>query len=298
MPRSSVIALAVGQDGDIFQHRLPAIAESRSFHGRGLQRAAQLVHNERRQRFAFDVFGNDQQRAAHLGDLFQDGKQILHRADLLFVNQDEAVFQHALHAVRIRHEIRRQVAAIELHPFDDVQRGLDGLGFFNRDDAVLADFLHGFGNDVADRGIIVGGNGRDLRDHVALDRFRKLLDLLGRDFNRAFDAALHGHRIRAGGDVFTPSRKMAWARTVAVVVPSPATSLVLDATSFTIWAPIFSSGSFSSISFATVTPSFVISGEPNFLSRTTLRPLGPSVILTASASMLTPRKIACRESSP
>src|ERR1051326_4921590 len=60
---------------------------------------------------------------------------------------------------------------------------------------------------------------------------------------------------------------------------------------------MFSMGSFNSISFATVTPSFVISGEPNFLSRTTLRPLGPNVILTALASMLTPRKIACLESS-
>ena len=37
-----------------------------------------------------------------------------------------------------------------------------------------------------------------------------------------------------------PSRKMASASTVAVVVPSPAASLVLLATSRTIWAPMFS----------------------------------------------------------
>ena len=91
---------------------------------------------------------------------------------------------------------------------------------------------------------------------------------------------------------FTPSRKMDWARMVAVVVPSPATSLVFDATSRTIWAPMFSSGSFSSISFATVTPSLVMLGPPNFFSRTTLRPLGPRVTFTASASWLTPRRIA------
>src|SRR5882724_5203911 len=82
---------------------------------------------------------------------------------------------------------------------------------------------------------------------------------------------------------FRPSRKIAWASTVAVVVPSPAMSEVLDATSFSIWAPMFSTGSASSISFATVTPSLVMVGEPNFLSMTTLRPLGPSVSLTASA---------------
>ena len=37
-----------------------------------------------------------------------------------------------------------------------------------------------------------------------------------------------------------PSCTRAWASTVAVVVPSPATSLVLVATSFTSWAPMFS----------------------------------------------------------
>src|SRR5271157_2392953 len=88
------------------------------------------------------------------------------------------------------------------------------------------------------------------------------------------------------------------ARTVAVVVPSPATSEVLEATSRTICAPMFSSGSFSSISFATVTPSLVISGEPNFFSITTLRPLGPRVTLTASARTFTPRRIDWRDSSP
>ena len=78
------------------------------------------------------------------------------------------------------------------------------------------------------------------------------------------------------------------ASTVAVVVPSPATSEVLLATSFTICAPIFSMGSSSSISLATVTPSLVIEGAPNFFSSTTLRPLGPRVTLTALANTSTP----------
>src|SRR5579884_4078840 len=85
-----------------------------------------------------------------------------------------------------------------------------------------------------------------------------------------------------------PSWIMAWARTVAVVVPSPATSLVLVATSLTSWAPMFSKGSSSSMSRAMVTPSLVTVGAPNFLSSTTLRPLGPSVTFTASASLSTP----------
>jgi len=56
------------------------------------------------------------------------------------------------------------------------------------------------------------------------------------------------------------------ASTVAVVVPSPALSLVLEATSRTICAPMFSNLSSSSISLATVTPSLVMRG-----GRTTCR---------------------------
>ena len=78
---------------------------------------------------------------------------------------------------------------------------------------------------------------------------------------------------------------MASASTVAVVVPSPALSAVRDATSRTICAPMFSKASESSISLATETPSLVTFGAPYFLSIITLRPFGPSVILTAFASV-------------
>src|SRR5438034_9813768 len=61
---------------------------------------------------------------------------------------------------------------------------------------------------------------------------------------------------------------------------------------------MFSRPSLSSISLATVTPSLVMVGAPNFFSITTLRPLGPRVTFTASARILTPRRIACRDSSP
>jgi hypothetical protein len=50
---------------------------------------------------------------------------------------------------------------------------------------------------------------------------------------------------------FEPSRTMDWASTVAVVVPSPALSFCLLATSRSICAPMFSNLSFSSISLAT-----------------------------------------------
>ena len=69
---------------------------------------------------------------------------------------------------------------------------------------------------------------------------------------------------------FRPSSKIASASTVAVVVPSPATSLVLEATSRTRRAPMFSYGSFRSISLATETPSLVTVGAPKLFSNITL----------------------------
>ena len=93
-----------------------------------------------------------------------------------------------------------------------------------------------------------------------------------------------------------PSRMIAWASTVAVVVPSPAMSEVLEATSFSICAPMFSNLSSSSISLATVTPSLVTRGAPKLFSSTTLRPLGPSVTFTALARMSTPRSMRSRAS--
>ena len=75
---------AAGQDRDVFQHRLAAIAEARRFHGGRLQRAAQLVDDERGERLAFDVLGNDQQRPAQPRDLLEHRQQVLHRRRFSF----------------------------------------------------------------------------------------------------------------------------------------------------------------------------------------------------------------------
>ena len=97
---------------------------------------------------------------------------------------------------------------------------------------------------------------------------------------------------------FEPSLTIDCARTVAVVVPSPASSLVLEATSRTICAPIFSNLSSNSISLATVTPSLVVLGAPKDLSITTFLPFGPNVTLTALAKISTPLNIFVLASLP
>ena len=120
--------LAAREDADVFEHRLAAIAEAGSLDGAGVQRAAQLVHDQGSERFAFHFLGDDQQRLAGAGDLLEHRQQVLHVADLLLVDQDVGIFEHALHAVGIADEVGREIAAVELHAFDGLQLGAHGLG--------------------------------------------------------------------------------------------------------------------------------------------------------------------------
>src|SRR6056297_448884 len=85
---------------------------------------------------------------------------------------------------------------------------------------------------------------------------------------------------------------------MAVVVPSPATSLVCIDTSRTTCAPMFSKRSLNSISDAILTPSRLMSGVPTGRSTIALSPFGPSVGSTAAASRATPRASALRAGFP
>ena len=68
--------LAAGQDGDVAQHRLAAIAVARCLDRRDLEDAPQLVDDQGRQGLALDVLGDDQQRLVGLGDLLEQRDQL------------------------------------------------------------------------------------------------------------------------------------------------------------------------------------------------------------------------------
>jgi len=192
--------LAASKSGDVFEHGLAAVAKARGFDGGALQRAAELVYHEGGEGFAFDVLSDDQEGLAHLGGLLEQREQVLHRADFLFVDEDADVFEDAFHTLGVGDEVGGEVAAVKLHAFDYFEGGLHRLGFLDGDDAILADLLHGFGDDTADLLVIVGGNGANLGDHVALDVLVELLDFRNGDFDGLFDAALQSGRAGAGGD--------------------------------------------------------------------------------------------------
>src|SRR6266566_4078253 len=190
---------------DVGQHLLAAVAEARRLHGTHLQRAAQLVDHQGRQRLTLHVLRDDEQRPTGLCHLLEDGEQVLHGRDLLVVDQDVGVLEDRLHLLGIGDEIGRQVAAIELHPLDRLERGLEALRLLDRDHAILADLLHRLGDQVADLLVVVRGDGADLSDLLpASGGHRDLLQLLDHHLHRPVDPALQRHGVRAGRDRLQP----------------------------------------------------------------------------------------------
>ena len=79
--------LAAGENRNVFQHRLAPIAEAGRFDRHATQCAAELVNYEGGEGFAFEVFGDDDEGLAGLGDLFEDRQDLFHVADFFLVDQ-------------------------------------------------------------------------------------------------------------------------------------------------------------------------------------------------------------------
>src|SRR5215217_3886636 len=193
--------LAAGEDRDVLEHALAAVAEARGLHGDAGEGAAQLVHDERREGLALDVLGDDQQRAAGLDDLLEHGQQVADGADLLVGDEDLGILEHRLHALLVGDHVGRDVALVELHALGELEVHAEGLALLDVDHAVLADLLDGVGDHVADL-LVAGGDRRHAGDLVlAGDLLGLRADVLDDLVDGGLDAALEAERVRAGGDV-------------------------------------------------------------------------------------------------
>ena len=119
------------------------------------------------------------------------------------MDQDVRIFQFAGHLVGVGHEVRRQIAAVELHAFDDFEFGVQTFGVFNGDNAFVADLVHRVGQIFADGSVAVRGNRADLRNfggggHLAGTG----LDVGDDGFDGHIDTAAQIHRVHAGGNGF------------------------------------------------------------------------------------------------
>ena len=193
---------AAGQGSNILQHLLAAVAEAGSLDSHDVQGAAQAVDDEGGQSLALDVLGHDEQLHAVLHDLLQQRNEVLNDADLLIGDEDGGIVQISLHLVGIGDHIGGQVAAVELHTFDDLVVGLgSGLVLLDGDDAVGSDLLHRLGDETADLGVACG-DGADAGDVVGiLDLLAVCLDGLDGLSDSLGHTAADVHRVCTGGDI-------------------------------------------------------------------------------------------------
>src|SRR5438477_962155 len=158
--------LTAGQDRHVLEHRLAAIAEARRLDGGDLQATTQLVDDQGGESLALDVLSHDQQRLARLHDRLEHRQHRLQARELLLEQQDIGALQLGDHLVGVGDEVRREIAAAELHALDDVELGAEALGLLDRDHALVADLLHRLGDHLADRLVAVGRDRADLGDLV------------------------------------------------------------------------------------------------------------------------------------
>src|SRR5690606_21738177 len=189
---------ATGEDGDVLEHGLAPLAEAGSLDGGRLEGALELVDHEGGQGLTFDVLGDHQDRLAGLHHPLQDRHQVVDRGDLLVGDQDVGLLEHRLLAIRVGHEVTGEEALVELHALGVLELEPEGLAVLHGDDAVLADLLEGLGDHLADRLVVVGGDGGHVGDLLGgLDVTRHRLDLLDRLLDGLLHAPLELHRVGA-----------------------------------------------------------------------------------------------------
>ena len=193
---------ASGEHRNVAEHGRTTIAKAWSLDGADLQHAAQLVDDESCKSLVLNFFSNDQQRLLGRGDLVEERQEVGKVADLLLKDQDVRILKNALGLLGVGHEVRRDVALVEGHAFNVIERGLVALGFFHFDHAIGADLVNGLGDEFAHRSVMIGADGGNL-DKVALAGAlaSALGDGVASDFRCIIDATLHSDGVCTSSDV-------------------------------------------------------------------------------------------------
>ncbi len=239
-PRLLADDRCTGEHGEVLQHRVAALSERRGFDRHRGEGAAGTVDDQGRQRLRLDVLGNDQERTSRAHDQLEAGQQVGDCRDLGISDQNSRVGQHGLHVLQIGDEMRGDVSAVELHAFDDLDLGVDAGAVLDGDDALLAHLVEGVGNHRADHGVAGADRGHAEDVIAALDGVRARANRRDGRVARRHHAAPQLVGGAPAARFRNPSSSIDLASTVAVVVPSPAMSLVLIATSLSSCAPMFS----------------------------------------------------------
>ena len=132
---------AAGRDGNVAQYVLAVVAEAGRLDGAHLQVDLETVDDERGERLALDLLGDDEQLLALRVRQLERRYELLHRADLLLADEHERVLEVAAGALVRVDEVGRDVAAVELETLDHLELVKQRLAVLHCDHAILANLL-------------------------------------------------------------------------------------------------------------------------------------------------------------
>ncbi|KAG2021770.1 hypothetical protein GB937_004732 [Aspergillus fischeri] len=192
----------VGKDGKIAKDALAVVTESGSLDGSDLQLATELVQNADGESLTLNVLGDDDQGAAEGGGGLKGGDDVLNGRDLLLRQQNQGLLELNLLGLGIGDEVGGGVSTVEAHTLSDLQLILNGLALLDSDDTLLADTLHGGGDQLTDVGVTVGGDSSNLSDLLTGGNVTLvLLEVVDDSINSSLDTTAQIHGVAASSNV-------------------------------------------------------------------------------------------------
>ena len=192
----------VGQDSEIAKNGLAVVTKARSLDGGDLKLATELVENADGKSLAVNVLSNDEKRAALLLGGLKSGDDVLDSGDLLLGEEDQRLLELDLGALGVGDEVGGDVSTVELHSLGNLELVLNGLALLDGDDTLLADLLHGVGEELADVSVAVGGDSGNLGDLLAGgDLLLVCAQVLDNGLDSGLGSAPQIHGVASGGNV-------------------------------------------------------------------------------------------------
>ena len=136
-----------------------------------------------------------------MNNLFQNRHNVSNHGDFSIGNEYVRIAQYSFHFISIGCHIRRNVATVELHAFNSFQMSFHGLGFFNSDNTVVANFFHSIGNQVTDFIISCGNRSNLCFCSLGFNLLGNIFQFVNQYINCFFDTFFQNHRVSAGSNV-------------------------------------------------------------------------------------------------
>lgn len=192
----------VGQDSKVTKDALAVVTETRGLDGSNLELATELVQDADSESLTLNVLSNDDQRTTESGRSLESRDDVLDSGDLLLRKQNKRLLIFDLLGFGIGNEVRRSVSAVETHTLGDLKLIFQGLAFLDGDHTLLANLLHGSGDQAADVNITVGRDGSDLGDLLTSgDVTLVLLEVVDNGINGSLDTTAQVHGVAASSNV-------------------------------------------------------------------------------------------------